>query len=281
MEAMTNSPTPTPFRFGLVAHSATPHLDWLEVARRAEASGYAVLLAPEVYPGPESTVALALAAGATTTLRVGNYVAATALHTPEALAWQASSLARLSGGRFELGLGVGRPDVTPAAESLAQPQTSAAERRRRLRRTIELLRELPGPHTPVLVATGGARGIALAGEHADIVALAVGPMTTRAEAAQAAQAVREQAAAHGRSVELALNIFGIGNQVSGWLTRMSGLTADDLRARDSLVMLPGDVNACAEELQRRRDELGTSYITVNLDANTPELLSVVQRLAGT
>ena len=52
-----------------------------------------------------------------------------------------------------------------------------------------------------------------------------------------------------------------------------------LRAADSLVILPSDPAAAAEEIQRRREEIGFSYFVIGADfADT--LAPVVAKLAG-
>jgi len=50
-------------------------------------------------------------------------------------------------------------------------------------------------------------------------------------------------------------------------------------AGDSLTLLRGDVDAMVDELQRRRDAFGVSYVSVN-GAFFEALAPVVERLAG-
>ncbi|HET9647699.1 MAG TPA: LLM class flavin-dependent oxidoreductase, partial [Microlunatus sp.] len=97
-----------PFRFGLVAGRTGGARQWAELSRRAEALGFDTLLVPDVVGGPAPMIAAAAAAAATTNLRVGSYVLVAAFRRPRMLAWEASTLHQLSGGRFELGLGAGR-----------------------------------------------------------------------------------------------------------------------------------------------------------------------------
>jgi alkanesulfonate monooxygenase SsuD/methylene tetrahydromethanopterin reductase-like flavin-dependent oxidoreductase (luciferase family) len=99
---------------------------------------------------------LAVAAGATTTLRVGTWVLVTPLRAPRLAAWDAHTLSLLSSGRFELGIGTGRPEAaTEAVQVLEQPELTMAQRLARVERTIDDLRALDGDeHTPVLVAAG-------------------------------------------------------------------------------------------------------------------------------
>jgi hypothetical protein len=53
-----------------------------------------------------------------------------------------------------------------------------------------------------------------------------------------------------------------------------------LRAADSLAILPADPAAAAEELQRRRKEIGFSYFVFGADVSDA-LAPVVAELAGT
>src|SRR5215210_9064505 len=104
--------TNRPFRFGVVAPSASSADAWVANARRAEALGYSTILMPDGFgPLPEPMVALAVAAGATSTLRVGPYVLANDFRNPVLLAKQAATLDALSGGRFELAMGAARPSA--------------------------------------------------------------------------------------------------------------------------------------------------------------------------
>src|ERR1700726_2955879 len=98
-----------PFRFGVVAAHAPSRAAWVAIARRAEELGYATLLMPDrtnmgsLAPIP----ALAVAASATTSLRVGSYVFCNGDRHPVLLAREAATLDLLSDGRFEPGLGAG------------------------------------------------------------------------------------------------------------------------------------------------------------------------------
>jgi alkanesulfonate monooxygenase SsuD/methylene tetrahydromethanopterin reductase-like flavin-dependent oxidoreductase (luciferase family) len=98
-----------PFRFGiqLGGHEMGGE-EWVETARRAEQIGYSTLLMSDHFPfqlAPFS--ALAAAAAATSSLRVGTLVAANDFRHPLVLAKEAATLDLLSGGRFELGIGAG------------------------------------------------------------------------------------------------------------------------------------------------------------------------------
>src|SRR5438132_8263897 len=96
-----------PFRFGVVAAQAASRTAWVTIARRVEELGYATLLIPDRTNAGSlaPTPALAVAASATTSLRIGSYVFCNGYRHPLLLAREAATLALLSDGRFEPGLG--------------------------------------------------------------------------------------------------------------------------------------------------------------------------------
>jgi alkanesulfonate monooxygenase SsuD/methylene tetrahydromethanopterin reductase-like flavin-dependent oxidoreductase (luciferase family) len=249
-------------RFGVMA---TPQnaTQWRATAKRVEQLGFSTLLMPDGMQLPSPFPALAVAAGATTRLRVGTFVLAAPLRMPGLAAWDAHTLSLLSDYRFDLGIGTGRPEaMQQAAERLGEPESTAGERLQRVARTIEELRRLDGErHTPVLMAVGGPRAQQVAAAHADIVTIAIGALGSREEVAARVEKVREAAA--GRTVQLALNVFVIGDSTPPGLERFIGASAEELRRRDSLAWLPSQPAAMREELERRVDELGLSYAIVN------------------
>jgi len=257
--------TGRPFRF---AAQATPeHADqWVGIARRAEELGYSSLLMPDVTQLPSPMTALAVAAGATTTLRVGTWVLAAPLRPARLAAWDGHTLSLLSGGRFEFGIGTGRPEaVAEAARLLGQPELTAGQRLAQVEQTVDELRALDGErHTPVLMAVGGPKARALAAAKADIVTLAAGLFAGREEIAGLVAQVRAAAGARGDDLEFAMPIFVVGDEAPPWITRFMGTDMATLIARDSLMILRGDSPAdLADELQRRRETLGISYFSVN------------------
>ncbi|SFW87376.1 LLM class flavin-dependent oxidoreductase [Amycolatopsis australiensis] len=267
-----------PFRFGVVAAASEGGAKWLQTARRAEELGYSTLLCPDNLNLPTPTAALAAAAAATSELRVGSFVFASPLRTARAAAWEAHSLTVVTGGRFELGLGTGLPTMRQQAEELGLPYGSGQERLDAISETIDHVRRLDGDgHTPVMVAAGGPKARKLAGAKADVVTLAGGVLTTREEMAGYAEEIR--AAAGGRDIELALNIFVVGEQVPPWIRGFIGVDAETLIEHDSLTIIRGSADAMAEELERRREELGVSYVSVN-GAFIEEFAPLVERLTG-
>lgn len=268
-----------PFRFGVVSGAAEGGAAWRDTARRAEELGYSTLLSPDNLHLPTPTASLAMAAAVTTRLRVGSFVLASPLRTARAAAWEAHSLTTLTEGRAELGLGTGLPTMREQAAELGLPYGTGPERLDAVGATIDHLRRLDGDaHTPVMVAAGGPRARRLAAAKADIVALAGSALTPRADVAAHAEEVR--AAADGRDVELSLNVFVVGDHVPPWIRGFIGVDAETLVEHDSLTMLRGDVDAMAAELERRRAELGVSYVTVN-GAFLEEFAPLVARLTGT
>jgi alkanesulfonate monooxygenase SsuD/methylene tetrahydromethanopterin reductase-like flavin-dependent oxidoreductase (luciferase family) len=269
----------TAFRFGVVAAAQEGGAAWRETARRAEELGYSTLLSPDNLYLPTPTAALATAAAVTSRLRVGSFVLASPLRTARAAAWEAHSLATVTEGRFELGLGTGLPSMREQAEELGLPYGTGRERLDAVSATIDHVRRLDGDgHTPVMVAAGGPRARRLAAAKADIVTLAGGVLTPRDEFATHVEEIRS--AADGRDLELAMNIFVVGEHVPPWMGGFLGVDGPTLIEHDSLTMLRGSVDDMAGELERRRTELGVSYVSVN-SAFIEEFAPLVERLAGT
>lgn len=255
---------------------------WVATARRAEELGYSTLMMPDGMQLLSPLPALALAAGATTALQVGTFVLASPLRAPRVAAWDAHTVSVLSGGRFVLGIGTGRPEVVEQSVRLAgQPRTTGAQRLALAGQTIDALRELDGPdrHTPVLMAAGGPRARAVAAAKADAVTLAVGPLTSREEAARLADEVRSMAGERAGSIEFAGTIFVVGDEVPAWAQRFLQADFATLAAADSLSILRGSPREMADELLRRRDTIGISWVSVNAAFAEP-FAPVVELLAG-
>lgn len=269
-----------PFRFGIVG-AARSGEEWLALARRVEGLGFDTLLSPDTAAGFAPTPALAAAAAVTTTMRVGTYVVVAGLRPPRVLAWEAGSLFGLSGGRFELGLGAGRPDAERDAEQLGVPLGREGRRIGRVVAVLDAVRALePSRRPPVLLAAGRPRMLALAGEVADAVTLGL-PATARvAELGEAADAVRRAAREAGRAEppELAATLLAAGNaQLPPFVSQRMGLDVAALVAAGSASVLPGGPTEMADELLRRRESTGISYVTAG--AHLLETLApVVERL---
>ncbi|MFI7543707.1 LLM class flavin-dependent oxidoreductase [Actinoplanes sp. NPDC049599] len=185
------------FRFGVVAATARTGAEWVGIAQQAEELGYDILLVPDGVQTLSPFAALASAAARTSTLRLGTYVLSAPNRTPGLVAWETRSLQLLSGGRFELGLGGGRPGAEQDAATLGAPFGTPGERLRRVADTIRAVREGPDS-TPILVAAAKPGMLRLAAEQADIVAMGLPPQSTEQDLAEMVGRLR----AHGGSPEV-------------------------------------------------------------------------------
>jgi alkanesulfonate monooxygenase SsuD/methylene tetrahydromethanopterin reductase-like flavin-dependent oxidoreductase (luciferase family) len=264
-----------PFRFGVVAPLQTDLPTWRDHVRRIADSGYSTLLMPDVpqwQPAPGPTLATA---AALTGLRLGTWVYAAPLRPPWMMAWEAHSLSVLTEGRFEMGIGTGRPGIEDELRERGLPVVSPGERLTQVRETVKTLRDLDGAglHTPVVMAVRGPKSQALAAEVADIVTFVLPPNEAGASATELAHGFRAS-----RDVELALHVAVVGN------TRAAFMASPDIdpaaaHAVNSLAALPADPKAAAEEIQRRREEIGFSYFVFGADF-ADALAPVVAKLAG-
>jgi alkanesulfonate monooxygenase SsuD/methylene tetrahydromethanopterin reductase-like flavin-dependent oxidoreductase (luciferase family) len=264
-----------PLRFGVVAPLTTGLPAWRDQVRRIGDSGYSTLLMPDVpqwQPAPAPTLAVAAALA---DLRVGTLVYASPLRAPWSIAWEAHSLSVLTEGRFEMGIGTGRPGIDEELRELGLPVVTPGERLSQVREAVTSLRDLDGPdlHTPVVMAVRGPRARALAVELADTVTFAAMPADSRAEVMRMASEFRAI-----RDVELALHVPVVGDAVAPFMTAPDTDPAA-LRAADSLAILPSDPAAAAEEVLRRREESGFSYFVVGVNA-AEVLAPVVAELTG-
>ena len=264
-----------PFRFGVVAPLTNDLPTWRARVRRIAESGYSTLLMPDVpqwQPAPGPTLATA---AALTDLRVGTWVYASPLRPARMTAWEAHSLSALTGGRFELGIGTGRPGIEDELREKGLAVVPPSERLAQIRETVRALRDLDGSdlHTPVVMAVRGPKAQALAADVADTVTFALMPDESRVEVARLVRDFRAI-----RDLELALHVPVIGDTVAPFMAPPDTDPAA-LRAADSLAILPDDPAAAAEEIQRRREEIGFSYFVFGADF-ADAFAPVVAELAG-
>ena len=266
------------FRFGAVAGFGRSGQEWAANARRIEQLGFSTLLCPDGTGTFAPFQALSAAAAATSTLRLGTYVLASPLRTPGEVAWESASLDVLSGGRFELGLGAGRPDAERDAARLGVPFAAPGERIRRIEQTLQAVRTrfarsdeasrydaVRGvqPQPAVLVAGNGPRMLRLAAREADTLALGLPPRSTEDDLQAKANEVRAIAGDRFDRLELNLNIALVGDdyppQAAAWL----GADPRDLIRDGSITVLVGSARQMADTLLRRRDRAAVSYVSVN------------------
>lgn len=267
------------FRFGVVAAQASGGPQWWALARAVRDAGANVLLVPDTAFSLSPVAACAVAATAVPELRVGAYVLSAPSRSPGQVALETASLDTLTDGRYELGIGPGRPDAQRDADLHERRFGTPAERLEQVAHTVTAVRERT-PRVPVLVAAGGGRGLRQAGRIADTVALGLPPTAGEELLADAVLAVRAGAGRRVDEIELCQNLLAIGDDEPPWLPAATGgHTAADLAAAGSVAVIRGDTATIADELQRRRDKYGISYICTSaafLSAFAP----VIQRLAG-
>ncbi|OLE24427.1 MAG: luciferase [Catenulispora sp. 13_1_20CM_3_70_7] len=285
---------PRTFRFGVVAAIAPTAIAWQALARRAEELGYNTLLAPDTMGTLDPFPALAAAATATGTLRVGTFVLPAPFYPPSEVAWRALSLDLLSGGRFELGLGAGRPAAEAEVVHRERAFGSPAERVKQLSDVIHIAKEeiaaaahgrsplkpVQRPHPPILVAAAGRRMFQVAAAEADIITLGLEARTTEEELAAKVAELRAVAGSRFDDLEINYNLFGVGTNPPEFLRQQMGVDPDELIRTGAPAILTGTPQEMADKLRRRRDEVGISYIAVN-SLFLEELAPVVELLAGT
>jgi probable F420-dependent oxidoreductase len=197
---------PKKFRFGVVCGELQDGEQWGQYAHRVESLGYDRLLAPDTFSPDRPAAFPALATAAQETrLRVGSYVCCTDYRHPVILAKEAATLNRLTGGRFELGLGPGNwiDDYQQAGISFEPAGTRVSKFAESLHIIKALLGKsgeetvsyqgtyftithmkgfsLPQQSPPaIFVGAGGKRMLSIAGREADIVGIA--PITAKPNA---------------------------------------------------------------------------------------------------
>jgi probable F420-dependent oxidoreductase len=294
------------FRFGVVSAAARSAHEWIARARRIESLGYATLVIPDnlrftLAPLP----ALAVAAAATTTLRLGTYVLANDLRHPVMLAKDVATLDLLSGGRVELGIGAGRPDSGDENRMLGLAFDSGTVRVARVAESLSVLKSLLGgkhpqgggtyypsaneaevsplpaqqPRVPILVAGAGRQMLRLAASEADIIAFGLSPDASEAIVAERIGWVRDAAGDRFPEIEFNINLMAVGDKVPYQVAQRMHLSAQDLAQRGSVAAVVGTTEQMCEQLLQRRERLGFSYILVS-DEWMEAFAPVVERLNG-
>ncbi|MFD0492838.1 MULTISPECIES: TIGR03621 family F420-dependent LLM class oxidoreductase [Streptomyces violaceusniger group] len=292
-----------------------PGRTWADSARELESLGYSTLFVPDhLDEGYGPITAMAMAAAATTTLRVAPAVLAADFRHPAVLARELASIDQLSQGRLEVGVGAGYQVRDYRCSGI--PMASPGIRVDRLIEHVTVLKGLfsdgplnysgahyrisellgtPTPHRvggpPILVAGGGRRVLTFAGAHADIVGVNPSLPSSTQRAASAPDAlppsidrkltwVREAAGARFDDLE-----------IHGWL-RFAGVVPDALGAAAELehlfgapatevitspIVLLGSVLQIVERLHERREQWGYTYFTIQ-QALAHEFAPVIARL---
>lgn len=171
--------------------------DLINAAKTAEAKGYATFTVADHFNTPMAPfTALAVAAEATTDLRVAPYVLDNDFRHPSITAREVATIDELSGGRFDFGIGAGwkQPEYVEAGFEFDR----AGVRISRLAEALQIFDQLfsgqpttfhgehydmdglvlrpispDRPRPPIMIGGGSPRILALASAWADIVSVAV------------------------------------------------------------------------------------------------------------
>jgi probable F420-dependent oxidoreductase len=198
-------PKKKPFRFSWQAYDATSAADWRGKAQAAEAEGFSALHLADHYlgPGPAADAshppqilaavpAMAMAAEATSTLKIGCRVFCCSYRPAAVLVKEAMTIDFLSEGRLELGLGAGW--IEGEYDAIGVAYDDIGRRIDRLEETIEIAKAhraggvmniqgeqaravgfagAPRPvgSVPIMIGGGSPRVLRLAGREADIASI--------------------------------------------------------------------------------------------------------------
>ena len=258
--------------------------------------------------------AMAYAAAVTSTINIGCRVFCIDYHNPVVLIKSAMTIDKLSNGRLEFGLGAGW--IKDEYEAIGLTMDEPATRIDRLGDVIEGVKAFRGDGladvsnntlkwaefsgdpkpvgaAPIMVGGGSPRILRLAGREADIVSLnfnnrsgMIGPdgvqLSSEQETTKKIGWIREGAGERFDELELEIGayftfVMDDPSPVLGQFAQMFGLSEADMAKHPHALF--GSVDTICEELQRRRELHGISYITVGRD-NMEAFAPVVARLAG-
>ena len=94
---------------------------WRDQVRRIADSGYSTLLMPDVPNGSRRQARRWPSQSTLADMRVGTWVYASPVRPAWTTAWEAHSLSVLTEGRFEMGIGIGRPGIEDQLRELGLP----------------------------------------------------------------------------------------------------------------------------------------------------------------
>ncbi|GCE09773.1 TIGR03621 family F420-dependent LLM class oxidoreductase [Dictyobacter aurantiacus] len=290
-----------PFRFGVVGGNAQSRESWISFARRVEELGYSSLLLPDrTQMNVAPFAALAVAATAATTLRVGSYVFCNDYRHPAVLAKEAATLDLLSDGRFELGIGAG---VGPEDyNQLGLPFDSAGTRVGRVEEAVTIIKQffteervnfkgkyytvtdLPAlpkpaqrPHPPIFIGSASQRMLSIAARHADIVSPTIkfarpGETINDVPLEQKVEWIRAAAGERFEQLEFSQSDFGL--TITDSTAQVFHITGGPRMPQKFM-----STEQAVEYLLEQREQLRFSYIHVNA-GQMENFAPVVARLAG-
>jgi probable F420-dependent oxidoreductase len=315
LSAMNRS-QPGRFRFGVNTWAAASGHEWVDKARGIEALGYSTLFMPDHLADTLSPFsALAVAAQAAPTLRVGPFVLNNDFRHPVVVAREVATLDLLTDGRVEFGLGAGYADVEYLQAGLRFDRGRV--RVARLGEAVSIIKGLLAgenvsftgehytitahqihplpvqrPRPPILIGGNGRDLLTLAAKEADIVSFTGAtfppggrPVQLSGFAADdfAQRIAWVRSAAAGRSPELNVLVQEVRvakspRKAAEELASRFRLTSDVVL--DSPFLLAGPTGHLIETLQARRERWGISYIVV-FERSIEDFAPVVARLVGT
>ncbi|MCB0978301.1 MAG: TIGR03621 family F420-dependent LLM class oxidoreductase [Acidimicrobiales bacterium] len=308
---------PRPFRFGVNPHDAHDAKAWRSMARKAEDLGFSTFLVPDhLNPQFAPFTALAVAAEATSTLRIGTQVLCNELRHPVVAAKEIATLDVLSDGRVEWGMGAGwLPNDFAAIGTEELPSVRVD----RLVESIDVMRALfagdavhhdghhyrvdvdraapvplQRPHPPLIVGAAQQRLLTYAGRVAQIVSISPGfaarafgpyPASITVEENTTRQVGWIEAGAGARFADVELSVVAAPARITDRPEEVAehaapglGITPEEVLR--SVHVLAGSVEGVCETLVARRERWGISNIVIPwrfVDQFGP----VVARLAGT
>ena len=258
--------------------------------------------------------AMAYAAAVTKTIKIGCRVFCIDYHLPVVLIKSAMTIDKLSNGRLEFGLGAGW--ITEEYAALGIHKDEPKVRIDRLADVIEAVKAFRGDgmadltnntvqwkdfsgvpkpisKPPIMVGGGSPRVLRLGGREADIVSLnfnnrmgLIGPdgvnMSTEDETRKKVNWIKEGAGSRFNDLEIEIGayftfVMDDPSPVLGMFANNFQLSEAEMRKHPHALF--GSVDTICEELQRRREMFGISYVTVNKDT-AESFAPVVARLAG-
>nr|WP_244320420.1 MULTISPECIES: TIGR03621 family F420-dependent LLM class oxidoreductase [Streptomyces] len=298
----------------MLTKGAPSRQEWTSLLARTEAAGFTSLLMP-THSTPQFSVIAALAdAAVRSNLTIGTLVANNDLQHPALLARDAATLALLSGGRFELGVGAGW--MVRDYTQLGLPLLSGGARVDKLAEAISILRSswtgeefsfhgshydlaefrgLPATGVPLMMGAGGDRMLALAAASADIVSFSrslgagnsahdIAVDATLGSTLRKARTLAQHLGDRRSSVEL--NILAIRVEISPrYRERVREVAEATGLAKSDVVDTPENFFAAtaqdmADQLMERRRLTGISYYVIrdqDIDACAPVLACLVGR----
>lgn len=258
--------------------------------------------------------AMAWAAAVAKKIRIGCRVFCIDYHLPVVLIKSAMTIDKLSNGRLEFGLGAGW--ITEEYAALGIQKDEPQVRIDRLGDVVEAVKAFrrdgmadlankavqwkdfsgvpkPVSKPPIMIGGGSPRVLRLAGREADIVSLnfnnrmgLIGPdgvaMSTESETRKKVNWIKQGAGARFDEIEIEIGayftfVMDDPSPVLGMFAKNFQMSEAEMRKHPHALF--GSVDTICEELERRRELFGISYVTVNKD-NIEPFAPVVARLAG-